>query len=121
MSNSIPALGIFIDLPLGLIMWAAIIRFAVTIFLKEDSKFALLRLTKGMTSSLLKLLAYITPSWIIDRIAPLYLAFWLFVIRYYLMPLIIGYDVYGFSGMPLEDLLIAVSAEVSLLVDSVIS
>ena len=45
---------------------------------------------------------------------PLYLAFLLFVARFYILPLVIGYDVPGFGAMPLEGLLLSVRAEIGL-------
>ena len=43
-----------------------------------------------------------------DRLAPVYLAFWLLILRYYVVPLAVGYDVNGFSDMSIEHLLISV-------------
>ena len=114
MSDGIPALGLLVDLPLGLLMWAAVLRFLLTIFLKEDSRFVLLRVTTAMTAPLVRLISYITPAWVIDRIAPLWVVFGLFMIRYYLLPLVIGYDINGFDGMPMEQLLLSVRSEVGL-------
>lgn len=114
MADSIPALGLLIDLPLGLLMWAAILRFAFTIFMREDSKFVLLRFTIGITAPVVRLAAYATPPWVIDRLAPLWAAFGLFVIRYYLMPFIIGYDIASFGDMPLEHLVLSVRGEIDL-------
>lgn len=114
MSDSIPALGLLIDLPLGLLMWAAFLRFVLTVFLKEDSPFIVLRVTTSITAPLLRLASYLTPAWVIDRIAPLWVVWGLFIIRYYLLPLIIGYDIDGFGNLPLEQLLLSVRAEVGL-------
>ena len=51
---------------------------------------------------MIKAMAKLTPSFLIDRLKPLYVAWFLFMIRFYLMPLILGYDVMGMLSFPLE-------------------
>ena len=114
MGSDVSALGLLIDIPLGILMWAAILRFVLTVFMKEDSRFVLMRMTTSMTAPLIKVVAYLAPSWIIDRIMPLFVAFVLFVIRYYVMPLILGYDVEAFSALPVEHLLLSVQDDLGL-------
>ena len=114
MGNSVPALGLLIDIVFGFLMWAAILRFTLTIFIKEDSRFLPVRLTTSIIRPILKVTKFITPIWVIERIQPLYAAFLLFIIRFYLIPLIIGYDVPGFASMPLEHLILSVKADLGL-------
>ena len=38
MGSDVPALGVLIDLPLGIVMWCAIVRFLLSIVVKEDSR-----------------------------------------------------------------------------------
>lgn len=114
MSDSMPALGLLIDLPLALLMWAAMVRFVLTIFIPENSQFVLLRFTVAITSPIVRLAAYMTPKWLIDRIAPLWAAFGVFIIRYYLLPLAMGYDIEGFGDLPLEHLVLSVRGEIGL-------
>ena len=44
----------------------------------------------------------ITPEFIIQPIVPLYVAWFFFMIRFYLMPWILGYSVMGMLSFPLE-------------------
>ena len=44
----------------------------------------------------------LTPSFLIDRMRPLYVAWFLFMIRFYVMPALLGYDVMGMLSFPLE-------------------
>jgi len=108
MAQGAPALGILIDLPLGVLMWAGLLRFLLTIFVKEDSKILPMRSLVAFTSPVMAIVKPLTPSWVIDRIAPLYAAIILLILRYYLFPAVIGYDVLGFANMPLESMILSV-------------
>ena len=44
----------------------------------------------------------ITPTFIIGPLVPLYVAWFFFMIRFYLMPWILGYSVMGMLSFPLE-------------------
>ena len=108
LAQSAPPLGILIDLPLGVFMWAALLRFLLTIFIKEDSRFLPMRLIVSFTSPIISAARPLTPIWVIDRIAALHTAVILLILRYYFFPLIIGYDVLSFGNMPLEGMVLSV-------------
>lgn len=114
MADAVPALGIVIDLPLGILMWAATLRFLLSMFIKEDSRLGLMRMLNAVVMPPTRAAMLAAPRWVIERASPLYLAFLLFVARYYILPLLLGYDVPGFGAMPLEGLLLSVRAEVGL-------
>ena len=102
MITLIPPMGILIDIPLGILMWTTVGQFVLGIFLRDDSRLTLLRIIRGITMPMLLLTSLIQPAFINNRLAPLYAALVLFIARYYLFPLIIGFDVESFSQMPLE-------------------
>jgi hypothetical protein len=56
----------------------------------------------------------IKPAFIISRLLPLYAAGILFIIRYYVLPLAIGFDVWSFSDMPLERMLLSAKSDFGL-------
>ena len=114
MADAVPALGIVIDLPLGILMWAATVRFLLSMFIKEDSRLGLMRMLNAVVMPPTRAVMMAAPRWVIERAAPLYLAFLLLIARYYVLPLVVGYDVPGFGAMPLEGLLLSVRAEVGL-------
>ena len=43
MGSDVPALGVLIDLPLGIVMWCAILRFLLSMVVKEDSRAGIMR------------------------------------------------------------------------------
>ena len=91
-----------IDYALGMIMWTLIGKVAMNIFQKEDSEFFFMKVFVKFTNPLITLFKPITPSFIIGPIVPLYVAWFFFMIRFYLMPWILGYSVMGMLSFPLE-------------------
>ena len=102
MSANFHPLIYFIDYLLGIIMWTLIGRVAMNIFQREDSQFFFMRVFVKYTNPLIKLFKPITPSFIIGPLVPLYVAWFFYMIRFYLMPWIVGYSVMGMLSFPLE-------------------
>ena len=114
MITLIPPMGILIDIPLGILMWSMLAQFVLDIFLRDDSRLALVRVVRGLNTPILFISGLTQPAFINDRLAPVYAALVLFIARYYLFPLIIGFDVESFSQMPLEKLLLSAMADLGL-------
>ena len=102
MSANFHPLVYLIDYVLGVIMWTLIGRVGMNIFQKEDSGFFFMKVFVKFTNPLIILFKPITPSFIIGPLVPLYVAWFFFMIRFYLMPLILGYSVMGMLSFPLE-------------------
>jgi hypothetical protein len=101
-TQTIPLWAILLDYVLGMIMWTLIGRFGMRIFLPEESTFFFSRFFIRVTNPLLKLFAPITPSFLIPPLVPLYVAWFFFMVRFYLMPWLLGYSVMGMLSFPLE-------------------
>ena len=102
MSANFHPLVYIIDYILGVIMWTLIGRVAMNFFQKEDSNFFFMRVFVKFTNPLLTIFRPLTPSFIIKPLVPLYVAWFFFMIRFYLMPWILGYSVMGMLSFPLE-------------------
>jgi hypothetical protein len=102
MTEAFPVWVIAIDYILGAIMWTLIGRFGMGIFLPENSNFFFMRIFVRTTNPLIRLFAPITPSFLIPPMVPLYVAWFFFMIRFYLMPWLLGYSVMGMLSFPLE-------------------
>ena len=100
--NEFPLAVILLDYVLGAAMWTLIGRFGMSIFVSEHSDFFFMRAFVKFTDPMIKAMAKLTPPFLIDRLKPLYVAWFLFMIRFYIMPLILGYDVMGMLSFPLE-------------------
>ena len=102
MTQPFPLWVIAIDYILGVIMWTLIGRFGMRIFLPDDSKFFFMRFFVRATDPLIKLFRPITPEFLLQPLVPLYIAWFFFMIRFYLMPWLLGYTVMGMLSFPLE-------------------
>ena len=102
MSANFHPLIYFIDYLLGIIMWTLIGRVAMNIFQKEDSQFFFMRVFVKYTNPIIGIFKFITPSFIIGPIIPLYVAWFFYMLRFYIMPYLMGYSVMGMLSFPLE-------------------
>jgi len=102
MADPFPLWAVVLDYLLGVVMWTLIGRSAMRIFLPENSSFFFMRFFVRATDPLLKLFAPITPAFLIQPLVPLYVAWFFFMIRFYLMPWLLGYTVMGMLSFPLE-------------------
>ena len=97
-----PLWVIALDYILGMIMWTLIGRSAMNLFLPEDSDFFFMRMFVKLTDPFLKLFSPITPSFLVRPLVPLFVAWFFYMIRFYLMPWLLGYSVMGMLSFPLE-------------------
>ncbi len=102
MTEAFPIWVIAIDYILGMVMWTLIGRFGMAIFLSETSDFFFMRFFVRVTNPLLKLFAPITPEFLVSPVIPLYIAWFFFMFRFYVMPWLLGYSVMGMLSFPLE-------------------
>ena len=93
---------IIIDYLMGAMMWTLVGRFGMSIFLQDNSDFFFMRAFMKVTEPMIRAMSFLTPSFLVDRLKPLYVAWFLFMIRFYIMPLLLGYDVMGMLSFPLE-------------------
>lgn len=102
MLNAFPFWVLALDYLLGVVMWTLIGRFAMGLFLAEDSAFFFMRFFVRATDPLLKFFAPVTPSFLLRPLVPLFIAWFFYIIRFYLMPWLLGYSVLGMLSFPLE-------------------
>lgn len=100
--SNFPFWVILIDYVFGMIMWTLVARSAMSIFLSEDSPFFFSRIFVKLTNPILKLFSPITPAFLTPLIVPLYVAWFFYMFRFYLMPWLLGYSVMGMLSFPLE-------------------
>jgi hypothetical protein len=102
MVEGFPIWVIISDYLMGVVMWTLLGRFAMGIFLPEDSSFFFMKFFVRSTDPVIKLFKYLTPSFLIQPLVPLYVAWFFFMFRFYLMPWLLGYSVMGMLSFPLE-------------------
>jgi hypothetical protein len=91
-----------LDYVLGAAMWTLIGRFGMSIFLPENSDFFFMRMFVVVTNPMIRITKPITPSFLVARLHPLYTAWFIFMFRFYVLPLALGYSVLGVLSFPLE-------------------
>ena len=102
MVEGFPIWVIISDYLLGMIMWTLIGRFAMGIFLPEDSEFFFMKFFVRSTNPLIRAFKPITPSFLVQPMVPLYVAWFFFMFRFYVVPWAMGYSVMGMLSFPLE-------------------
>ena len=102
MSANFHPLVYLIDYVMGMIMWTLIGRVAMNIFQREDSSFFFMKVFVKLTDPLIAIFRIITPAFIIKPLVPLYVAWFFYMFRFYLMPYLMGYSVMGMLSFPLE-------------------
>ena len=108
MLDHLPAWVLLLDYVLGAIMWTLIGRSAMNIFLPINSDFFFMRVFVRMTDPVLRVFRPVTPGFLIEPVIPLFVAWFFFLIRFYLMPWLLGYSVLGMLSFPLESDIAAV-------------
>jgi hypothetical protein len=74
----------------------------MNLFLLEDSDFFFMRVFVKLTNPFLKLFKSITPSFLLRPLVPLFVAWFFYMVRFYLIPWLLGYSVMGMLSFPLE-------------------
>jgi hypothetical protein len=100
--EGIPLWAVALDYVLGVVMWTLIARTAMRFFLPEDSPFFFNRFFVRATQPLIDRFKPITPGFLVPALVPLYVAWFFFLFRFYLMPALLGYSVIGMLSFPLE-------------------
>ena len=102
MESGFSTIVLIMDYLMGAAMWTLIGRFGMSIFVAENSDFFFMKAFVKITNPMLAAMRRLTPPFLIDRMKPLYVAWFLYMIRFYIMPAVLGYDVMGMLSFPLE-------------------
>ncbi len=100
--DAFPLWVIGLDYVLGMVMWTLIGRVAMNLFLPINSDFFFMKFFVRVTNPLLRFLKPVTPGFLVEPLVPLFIAWFFFMIRFYLMPWLLGYSVMGMLSFPLE-------------------
>ncbi|MGD9945134.1 MAG: hypothetical protein AB7S98_18040 [Burkholderiaceae bacterium] len=102
MATGVPLFAVVIDYLLGMVMWTLIGRFGMGLFLPESSSFFFNRFFVRVTDPLIKRFEPITPAFLVRPLVPLYVAWFFYMARFYVLPWLLGYSVMGMLSFPLE-------------------
>lgn len=91
-----------IDYLFGFLMVILIIKFFLNMLLPEDSTFFINSVFKKITEPIIKFTNKLVPYFIVKPIIPLYIAWLIFMIRIYILPLLLGYSSIGHFSFVFE-------------------
>ena len=106
MTITFPIWLIAIDYILALIMATLFLKFVLNLFINEASDLSFFKFFTRITSPILNVSLKIAPNFIVQPLIPLYLAWLIFMIRIYILPLVLGYSYIGQFAFVFEKQLI---------------
>ena len=95
MINNFPIWLVALDYFLACLMVILLINFILNLFLSEASNFILYRFITKLVNPIINITNKITPSFIVQPLIPIYIAWLIFMIRIYILPLLLGYSYMG--------------------------
>ena len=95
MINNFPIWLVTFDYFLACLMVILLINFILNLFLSEASNFILYRFITKLANPIINITNKITPSFIVQPLIPIYIAWLIFMIRIYILPLLLGYSYMG--------------------------
>ena len=95
MINNFPIWLVALDYFLACLMIILLINFILNLFLSEASNFILYRFITKLANPIINITNKITPSFIVQPLIPIYIAWLIFMIRIYILPLLLGYSYMG--------------------------
>ena len=113
MINIFPIWLIAIDYVLALLMIMLILKFILNVFINEGSSFYIFRFFTKLTKPVLEISTKLIPQFIVKPIIPLYLAWLIFMLRIYILPIFLGYSSTGkFAFIFEKDLITFVNSSI---------
>ena len=95
MINNFSIWLVALDYFLACLMVILLINFILNLFLSETSNFILYRFITKLANPIINITNKITPSFIVQPLIPMYIAWLIFMIRIYFLPLLLGYSYIG--------------------------
>jgi len=95
MNNSFPIWLLGIDYLLACVMIILLIKFIFNLFLSENCNFIFFLFINKLVHPIINITNKFTPGFIVPPIIPLYLAWIVFMIRLYILPLFLGHSYIG--------------------------
>ena len=95
MINNFPIWLVALDYFLAFSMVILLINFILNLFLSEASNFVLYRFITKLANPIINITNKIIPSFIVQPLIPIYIAWLILMIRIYLLPLFLGHSYMG--------------------------
>ena len=102
MIDNFPIWLVAVDYFLACLMIILLTKFILNLFLSEVSNFVLYSFITKLAQPILNITNKITPNFIVQPLIPIYIAWLIFMLRLYLLPLFLGYSYMGKFAFTLE-------------------
>ena len=76
---------IAIDYTLATIMWTLGARALLDIFVSQNNEMVIIKVLRQITNPFIKIFEKITPKFLVHYMVPMYVAWWFYMIRFYLL------------------------------------
>ena len=93
---------LLLDYLLGIVMWTLIGRAVLDLFISPQNDMVIARVFRQTTDPVIKIFKKITPSFLVPILIPIYVAWWFYMLRFYILPLIF-FNQFGMLSFPLEN------------------
>jgi hypothetical protein len=103
----LPLWKVLIDSIFAALMWILLLRFGVMVLFGDNPPVQLLRSTLQVTEPIPNIFKLFMPSTLTPTARSLFAAFLIFLLRYYGLPAVNDYQIYGLSSLPFESHLAA--------------
>lgn len=91
-----------LDYVLGIVMWTLIGRGILDLFVAPKNEMVIAKVFRQVTNPLIRCFKKITPSFLLPVLVPIYVAWWFYMLRFYVLPLIF-FGRFGVLSFPLEN------------------
>ena len=98
----LPLWKVLIDAFFAILMWGMLVRFAMMALFGDNPPIRALLSYVQLTNIAIRLLRLVTPAVLTPTARSLYAAFLLFLLRYYVLPVLNDYPVHGLANLPFE-------------------
>ena len=95
MTFDFPIWLIVIDYIFAIIMTILVLKFVLNLFISEESSLVFFKFFTKITSPIINTTSRIIPNFIVPPLVPLYIAWIIFMIRIYILPLLLDYSYIG--------------------------
>lgn len=96
---------LILDYLLGVVMWTLLGRAVLDIFISPNSEMVIAKVFRQVTNPIISFFGKVTPKFLIPILIPVYVAWWFYIIRFYILPFIF-FGQFGMLSFPLESSLV---------------
>lgn len=101
-SSQIPVLYLISDYLLSFFMWILVLRFLLNIFFSQETELSFIKNILSVTNKFISIFYKIIPKFLPHQLTPIYLAWIIFMIRFYFLPIFLNYEDIGHLSLILE-------------------